>query len=257
MILICLNIGIGRAVLSELLDVGDRSHGKHLNIFVILTIIMIWAVFVPASLVKYANWIAIGIMAIYQMFLSCGVQDYILEHEKQDGFLNINMAGFAQTIGYFCCFLFGLALGRRFYEIDYEKEGSVKKMAIELVKVVLGSLILFLLSYFLVSHTAPRVTNFAYVLYCVLNISCSGIALLMGDRMMRNRSYNLILDGPGKTSRLIYFIVGNLLTGLIKVTVIDFAQTTLGSVVITAIYMFVLHLIFAILVIKKIKVRFW
>ena len=258
-ILICVNIGLLRMLLAELTGKGDFSHGTHWNIFLILACIMIISICIPNQFTKYAYLLAIATEVIYQIFLSMGLEDYLLDTTRHHNFFERNAVGFCQTFGFMSCYFIGMGFGRKLYNLAITKtdKSQDKEIFLELLMLIAGSMIIFVIAYTCLSHTGPRVCNLAYVSYISLIGNFCMIVTFVQDRLTVKEESNIICDGPGKTSRLIYFIIANSLTGIINISC-EVAKLSMGvQLVILMGYTLVLHVIFAVFVGTGVKVRFW
>eukprot|EP01022_Parablepharisma_sp_SALTPOND_P001034 TRINITY_DN105463_c0_g1_i1.p1 TRINITY_DN105463_c0_g1~~TRINITY_DN105463_c0_g1_i1.p1 ORF type:complete len:478 (+),score=32.11 TRINITY_DN105463_c0_g1_i1:180-1613(+) len=259
LIIICINIGILRMVLSELTKRGDFSHGSHWNIFLIIACIMLLAICIPNILIKYAYFVALAIAVLYQVALSAGLEDFLLDTSRQTNFLEKNAVGLCQTFGLLACYLVGVGFGQKLYNtaVYHSNENEDRTMLMELAKIMAGSGLLFLIAYFAVEQTAPKVCNLAYVAYISLSVTYCAFVSFILERMTVKMGTNIIYDGPAKSSRLIYFIVANILTGAINILCMLEDLPLLVQFAIVVGYTVVLHGVFAVLVGTGVKVRFW
>jgi len=260
MIWLCMNIGVLRSVLSEVTKRGDFSHGSHWNIFLIISFIMLISVIIPNFLIKHVYFIAIGVTILYQLALSSGLEDFLLDYQRQQGFLEHNLVGICQTFGFLACYLTGLGFGRKLFETGLgrsEHTNEDKTILYELLKLLIGSLVIFLIGYFVFEHTAPRVTNMAYIGYMGIVSAFSALIVFIPDRITVKTGPNIILDGPGRSSRLIYFMVANILTGIVNFLWITEKLPEVAQHTVMIMYALILHGAFALLVKSKVNVRFW
>ncbi len=220
---------------------------------------MILALFVPNFCLRYVYFVAAGIGILYQIVLSLGLGDYLLDRTRQTNFFTQNAVGMCQTFGQLVCYLVGVGFGRKLYSIDYTKKGYDWLILYEHLKLMGGALVFFLFGYFVFQQTAPRLCNLAYVSYvCMFTIYCCLVAFIF-DRITVNINPNGLYDGPSKTSRLIYFMMGNILTGVSNILCgmeLEKKPVWVQMVVITT-YAFVLHAMFVFFVVKKVPLRFW
>ncbi len=255
---VCLDVGIIRVLMYEFSDVGDHSHGSHWNIFLIIAMVMIIAIcLIPNAALDHADWIAFVLMLVYQTCLKYGLQKKLLEWETSREFWHSNAVGIAQTVGFLACYLIGLSLGRRLYKLDYTREGEEKWILVEQIKLFAISMLTFLVAYYMLDHTAPRLCNLAYVAYVTASASYVGIVIFLSERMISSMCRNVVFEGPARTSRLIYFVAANLLTGAIKVTMSPSEQSAAVGACISMGYMLVLHGILAFMVVMKWRLKFW
>lgn len=258
MIWICINFGAIRAVMAELLHKGDISHGVHWNIFLILAAIMIIAIFIPNCVMEYAYSLAIVISVVYQLALKYGLETYILDWDIHKDFFGKNSIGIFQTFGYLSCYLIGVGFGRKIYIIATENRPDEDKAFLyKCLELMLLCFVVFIISYFAFEPTAPKPCNLAYVGYELMMCGFCFLVALIPERMIINVPYNLAFDGPSRTSRLIYFTLANIFTGIVNIS-LNIEELHIGiQLAIILLYMFVLHGVFLLLVMFKINVRCW
>eukprot|EP00826_Nyctotherus_ovalis_P062047 TRINITY_DN8909_c0_g1_i2.p1 TRINITY_DN8909_c0_g1~~TRINITY_DN8909_c0_g1_i2.p1 ORF type:complete len:464 (+),score=83.66 TRINITY_DN8909_c0_g1_i2:237-1628(+) len=258
MTFLCLNIGIIRSIMAELMRKGDSSHGSHWNIFLMLATIMFVSVFIPNIVIPYCYILAFAIALVYQIFLKAGLTNYIIPWSQHKDFFGRNAVGLCQTIGLFSCYLMGLGLGRRFYTIacqDRKDEDTV--ILVTVLKHMFAWFAIFLLSYFIFEPTGPTACNLPYVAYILAMGHFTILAVFIPERIIPKLSTNLIYDGPAKSSRLIYFVTANLFTGITNILFDLEKHSVLLQTIILISYMLILHALFAALVKFKVKTRFW
>lgn len=244
--------------MAEIFNKGDISHGSHWNIFLILTAIMFISVFIPNCLIPYTYCIAFGVSLIYDLILKYKLESYIIPWRQHKDFFGRNAMGICQTIGYLSCYLVGLGFGRRLYKIAYEdKQDEDKAVLIEVILNMALCLAVFFFSYFVLNKTGPFACNMAYVSYVLAMGYFTIINTLIPERMLLKLSTNYIYDAPAKTSRLIYFTIANVLTGIANYICNIEQQHKAVQCIIILMYLLILHGAFAALVIFKVNVRFW
>eukprot|EP00826_Nyctotherus_ovalis_P051525 TRINITY_DN6443_c0_g2_i1.p1 TRINITY_DN6443_c0_g2~~TRINITY_DN6443_c0_g2_i1.p1 ORF type:complete len:464 (+),score=64.79 TRINITY_DN6443_c0_g2_i1:196-1587(+) len=258
MIWLCLNFGLIRGIMAEVSGKGDSSHGSHWSIFLILATIMLISVFIPNSLIPFSYLIAFAISLIYQIFLLNGLEDYLIPWRQHKDFFGRNAVGMCQTFGYLSCYLVGLGFGRRLYQIAYqERQDEDRAILAELLKSMFVCLAVFLFSYFALETTGPVACNLAYVSYMLVMGFFTLVLALIPERIIPKLSTNMIYEGPAKTSRLIYFTLANLLTGITN-TLFDLEKHGyFFQLSVIVVYLLILHVTFTLLVKLKVNVRFW
>eukprot|EP00826_Nyctotherus_ovalis_P028791 TRINITY_DN226_c0_g1_i2.p1 TRINITY_DN226_c0_g1~~TRINITY_DN226_c0_g1_i2.p1 ORF type:complete len:465 (-),score=84.08 TRINITY_DN226_c0_g1_i2:115-1509(-) len=258
MIGICLTIGTIRAIMAVVCNKGDTSHGSHWSIFLIIASIMLISLFIPNVLVPFASLIAFLLSLTYQTLLNFGLEDYLIPWDQHSDFLGKNAIGMCQTVGFLACYLAGLGLGRKLYDIANQgKNDEDKAILFELLMAFGVCIALFLYSYFVFGKTGPTACNLTYVAYILAMGHFTILAVFVPDRMIEKLSSNMIFDGPAKTSRLIYFTAANLLTGLVNIIFDLEKHSAIVQYSIAIAYLFVLHAVFAALVKFNINIRFW
>lgn len=258
MVWFCLNLGIIRAFLAEVVNQGDVSHGSHWNIFLILCAIMLISVFIPNVLIPYTYLLAFVISLGYEFALKYGLESYLIPWRQHNNFIGRNAVGMFQTVGYLSCYLVGLGFGRRLYKIAYEDRQDEDKAILFEILLNMGlCLAVFLFSYFVFAKTGPAATNLAYVSYVLASGYFTILCMYIPERIISIVSANMIYDAPAKSSRLIYFIIANILTGVINF-IFDLRSYNMAlQTFIMVMYLLILHGIFAMLVNLKVNVRFW
>ena len=237
---------------------GDASHGRHWNIFLIIMTVMIFSVFIPNFLIPFSYLIGFGVSFLFQLLLCTDFESYLLSWKEHDNFFHENAIGIFQTIGYFSCYLIGLGFGRRLYKIAHEdRKDEDRIILLEILIMLVVCLLIFFLSYFLFKPTAPAVCNLAYVSYVLLMGYFTFLVALLPDRMIPKLATNILYEGPGKTSRLIYFTLANIFTGIINILFELEEHGYAFQICVIIVYLLILHMIFALLISFKVNVRFW
>jgi len=219
---------------------------------------MFLSVFIPNALVPYSYLIAFVLSLAYEFWLKHGLEDYLIPWRQHDHFMGRNAVGMFQTVGYFSCYLVGLGFGRRLYKIGYEdRQNEDIRILLEILLNITLCIAVFLFSYFVFAKTGPTAANLAYVSYVLACGYFTVICVFIPERIIRIVCTNMIYDGPAKTSRLIYFTLANILTGLINVIFKLREYHTGVQTIIIILYLLVLHGVFAALLNFKVNIRFW
>ena len=244
--------------MAELLNKGDSSHGMHWNIFLSISVIMALSILIPNFLLDYSYFLAFLITIICQGLLLLGVEDYIIDWSKHTDIFGKNAVGMFQTFGYFSCYLVGLGFGRKLYAIAAEnKPNEDKAYLMAAIELFAMSFVTFIVGYFIFEPTAPKLCNLAFIGYIIMMSIHSFFVSYIPERLIINVPSNLVFEGPGKTSRLIYFTIANLFTGIVNIIMDLDKQSIATQLTIIILYTLILHLLFLFLIMFKINVRFW
>ncbi len=255
--LLCIEIGLIFAIYAELHGHTDTSHGSSWNILLIIGGVLLLSTLIPSALVDHAYIVAVVLAFAYQGVLKLkGVEEFLTSY-KHKNYFSRNSLGFAQTVGLLACYMAGVGFGRKLYTIDYDAPGENRTILLEHLKLIAGSLAVFLFGYFVFGPTAPELCNLAYIGYISFIITFASLIVFLSERMTVETCSNYIYDGPSKTSRLIYFIISDTLNGTINAFV-NLSEISVASQILVMVgYCAVIHGLFAFFVFRKIKLRFW
>lgn len=239
-------LGTARVIVLESLNYQQHitEYGVHLNFFFILSIIkfivpLTLPFMKPSSLYFYT----ISLTVMQQMILMYRAQDWVLSNVLRNNFLDANREGIVSILGYLSLYLGGVAIGLQFPN----KRGAKVRDNMELVlklgaaSVVLGLLTGYTYSAFGISR---RLTNSCYILFILLVSVLILILCLLSEALMINFTkkpsnipeiFKAINQYP-----LLFFILANLLTGIVNLSVNAIYIGPVTSFLILICYMFTL-----------------
>jgi hypothetical protein len=216
--------------------------------------------------------VAIG---IHQLILCCGVQEWVLSNAARQDFLTANREGISSMLGYVTLYFAGVCLGQGLRDCKSSCLANLYLMR----KLTISSVLLWFVmplckNWFGVSR---RLANVGYVVW-ILTLSVTMLLILMLIELLTwtlNKVVKTSMQNePGRYfhftinyvpltleainyNGLLFFLLSNLLTGLINICVQTLTIGVLQSLLIVCGYMFVLCNVIILLYLKNIKVKMW
>lgn len=265
-------LGFSRFFVTNQIDYQQHvsEYGVHWNFFITLAITKIIGTIIMSFLQcpdnsKYA---AIVVVVVHETFLQLGLSDYVM-NSKRDNFLSANREGIISIPGYVALYLASVYLGRVL--IFNEEISRVKDLIKKTIK--LGILAAFFWKMIYVCEkmfgVSRRLANMGYVMW-ILSIGATMVTLFIFLEIFyhiiqfeRNKSgepistYGPIIISSINYNGLLFFLLANLLTGLVNIIFQTMLIDILGCLVILILYMFVLCGVTTFLYVQKIKLKIW
>ena len=253
-------IGLGRIALLYLFSYHQpvTEYGVHWNFFLTIAVVRLIAFGVtslsPHSLLPLMFLLSLPMLLIYQWALNHGLTHYIqygqFEHcsncsDNREGFFSSNREGILSTIGFSWIFLASLSVGL----FLQHNMSSVHKVLKKLLQLTLLAIILWTATWLSQEYIQPisrRAANLAYCLWTIaMQLSFLAIFLIVDLTtafISHVQQEHHMLYGSGKRNRenkldilhlqpslletvnryqLYYFLVANVLTGLVNVVIKD------------------------------------
>lgn len=246
---------------------------------------------------RYLKVVAIALLFVHEMILHVGATQYVIDPEKQvqrDGFLNANREGICSILGYVSLYLMAVYVGY-FLKADNEDEPdkplmytNVRTVLWKVVFLAGGSAALWKITYSLKSlvGVSRRLANIGYVFWS-LSIGTTVTALFMllecffyfrmfdqpsiGDDAAGPKVNEVDIDDPELHTRpyapiilsaisyngLAFFLLANLMTGIVNLSMQTLLQDTLTAMVILTAYALILCSTITFLYLKRIKLKIW
>lgn len=229
------------------------EYGVHWNFFFTLA-----AVSVLTHLINihpnYCGTFALLILIAYQICLILGLNEYLLSNSRGSDIISQNKEGLFSIFGYWGMYLSGVYFG---YKLLF---GSVKTVSVIMARIKVFSLtIFFWLSTVIldkyVERVSRRMCNMAYV-SLVLAGNFQVLAIVMLSDLLPGRG-TLLLEEAINRNMLGIFLVANLLTGLVNLTVNTLSASSFASFCILLGYAGILSAIAGITCFYGIKMKFW
>ena len=211
-------LGVSRVVLVKALNYQEHvsEYGVHWNFF--FTLALLPVLYYP---VKGLKTYAVVLSALHQVWLVYGGSLYILSDERE-GLVGQNKEGIFSLPGYLSLFIFGCIYRR-------ELETSLRRRVGYVVLAFVG----YLVCHLLVEETSRRLCNTSYVLFVVF--ACS-LTLLILDCLQDPCGGSEYLKALSSRS-LYVFLVANLLTGLVNLSIHTLEVGTLPSYALLFVYL--------------------
>lgn len=214
-------IGILRLVLTKLThyNVSENEYGLHWNFFITLAFTKIFSSCVLSIVQpKYVLVNATLILIAHETLLQLSFKTWVFHHFERDSFIDANKEGLVSAVGYLALYLYSLYFG---YIIKHA-EKSYRATNGKFLVITMTSLFMtiFCNHHFEVSR---RLANAGYVFWVLFIGTFMTWLFYLADHAQKH-----ILGGHTKQSLiyesinyngLVFFIIGNLLTGLVNLTI--------------------------------------
>ncbi|KYR01579.1 phosphatidylinositol glycan [Tieghemostelium lacteum] len=231
-------IGFVRMILTKSVNYQEHTseYGVHWNFFFTLALVSLSMAFLKFSPNVNA---AIGVLAIviYQIALSnYGLADYILNHPRTD-LISANKEGICSFIGYLSIYLIGIKLGHTLFK-PRKSLAQWRNYAIQLLllSVVFGCLLYQV--EMRIDRISRRMANLPYVL-AILTINLFNFALNIIVTLISGYQNPSVIAKSINRNQLFIFLLGNILTGLINISMKTiYADTETSMTVITGYTLF-------------------
>lgn len=252
------------------------EYGVHWNFFITLAITKILCTLIQQFVgSNYSLMIPIVAIGIHEMILCCGIQEWVLSNVARQDFLTANREGIISLLGYVTLYFAGVCLGQGLRD----KKSSFLDNLYLIGKLICSSVLLWFVmslckNWFGVSR---RLANIGYVVW-ILTLSIIMLVIVMSIELLtwtlnkvvktsvqneagRNDyfsiSYVPVTLEAINYNGLLFFLLSNLLTGLINICVHTLTVGVLQSLIIICGYIFVVCNVIVLLYYKNIKVKMW
>ncbi|KAL0086064.1 hypothetical protein J3Q64DRAFT_1698091 [Phycomyces blakesleeanus] len=246
-----------RLVLTRGVDYQTHTseYGLHWNFFFTLGFLPAFVTLV-SFLQRYASFgvLALTVGALYEAVLQYGLQTWILEAPRVD-LLSANKEGIFSFFGYLSIFLFGLDSGLVVFK-KYKADDDRCPTGRQLIKRAVGLWIVYMAwtgtTDFAVSR---RLANGPYVLWVVaFNLSLLA-ALVFVDHKSQVKGQGPSLLFAMNQNGLVTFLVANVLTGLVNLSIRTLYCSAIVSFLVCSIYIVAVTL-FPWVLWTKFQIRF-
>ncbi|XP_024536631.1 uncharacterized protein At4g17910 isoform X1 [Selaginella moellendorffii] len=259
-----LALGFARLIATKGADyqVHVGEYGVHWNFFFTLAAVSLLTSVIRMP-VSYCGYLGLGILSVHQFTLRCGLKDYILSPHRSSGLVDLNKEGIFSIFGYWSLYLLSVHLGQHIF---FNPGGFLKWIAsssnensrwLSIAELWLLDGALWLLVVVLdsiVENVSRRTCNMAYVMF-VLAQNLEVMAIFASAEAFL--SSKLVLVEAVDDNMLLTFLVANVLTGLVNLSMDTIFVLPGLSVVIVVGYMALLVAIVAMFKVYKIRAKFW
>ncbi|KAM3388243.1 hypothetical protein ACQJBY_010804 [Aegilops geniculata] len=249
-------LGFARLISTSGVDyqVHVGEYGVHWNFFFTLA-----AVSILTSIIrihpKYCGIVGMLVLAGYQVWLNFGLNEYLTSHERSADIIGQNKEGVYSIFGYWGMYLIGVSLGYFLFH-DLSSKGKIRSTQVVKVWVLAASfwiLAIILDSY--VERVSRRMCNFAYVMLVFgQNFQVISILTLAGSI---SHDKNLVLEEAFNQNMLGAFLVANILTGLVNLSVDTLSASPLAAFMILVAYTFTLCMLAGLAQFSGVRIKFW
>ncbi|KAM0857409.1 hypothetical protein ACQ4PT_048488 [Festuca glaucescens] len=224
-------LGFARLISTSGVDyqVHVGEYGVHWNFFFTLAAISILTSIIRIH-PKYCGVVGLLVLAGYQVWLSFGLNEYLISNERSADIISQNKEGVYSILGYWGMYLIGVSLG---YYVFLDTSPKFKSRSTQVVKVWVLAASFWILTIILdgyVERVSRRMCNFAYVMLVFgQNFQVISILTLAG---YTSYDKNLILEDAFNQNMLGSFLLANILTGVVNLSVDTLAASSLTAFII-------------------------
>ncbi|GMI63896.1 hypothetical protein like AT4G17910 [Hibiscus trionum] len=250
-------LGFARLVTTFSLDyqVHVGEYGVNWNFFFTLAGVSIATSIlnVPA---KYSGILGSVILVGYQSWLTNGLNVYLLSNERGTDIISRNKEGIFSLFGYWGMYLIGVQVS---YYLFFENRPAKQRSKHETrIRICLLSVVFWILTLLIDRHVeriSRRMCNLAYVIWVVAQNLQLLATRFLADNIFGNKV--LALERAFDRHLLVSFLVANLLTGLVNLSVDTIFVSSSSAVLILVWYSWTLCVIMALLDFSGVKYKFW
>ncbi|XP_071698347.1 uncharacterized protein At4g17910 [Rutidosis leptorrhynchoides] len=245
-------LGFARLVSTAGVDyqVHVGEYGVHWNFFFTLAGVAVLTSIINVS-PKYCGLVGFLILIGYQACLMSGLNVYLLSPERSTDIISQNKEGIYSIFGYWGLHLIGVWLGNNL--LFGKKTNNWARQRVWILFVFFWCLTLILDRY--VERPSRRMCNLTYVML-VLATNLEVLAIMMLSDYIPGRKVSLLEQAINR-NLLAYFILANLLTGLVNLSMDTLSVPPLTAVLILIAYGFIICAAAAFADYNGIKLKFW
>lgn len=231
------------------------EYGVHWNFFFTLAAISILTsvINIPP---QYSGVFGSLVLVGYQFCLMHGLNHYLLSNERGTNIISQNKEGIFSIFGYWVMYLIGVHIGN--YLLFGSHSTAFKSSRCFRMRVWVLSILFWLLTVLLdrlVERTSRRTCNLPYVTMVLAdNLQLLSI-LTLADLIPGSKTS--VLEEAFNRNLLATFLLANLLTGLVNLSVDTLSASSTTSVFILLVYAYILSTVIGIADYFDIKLKFW
>ncbi|AQL05808.1 transferase transferring acyl groups [Zea mays] len=262
-----LSLGFARIISTWGVDyqVHVGEYGVHWNFFFTLA-----AVSILTSVVrihpKHCGLVGLLILAGYQIWLSSGLNEYLISHKRSADIITQNKEGIYSILGYWGMFLIGVSLGFYLF-VDTSSKGKNRNTQVMQIWVLAASFwILAIIFDSYIERVSRRMCNFAYVMLVFgQNFQLFGLLFLFTLQVLSiltlagfaSYKKNLVLEDAFNENMLGSFLLANILTGLVNLSVNTLSASSFTAFMILSVYAFTLCMVTGLTHFCGVRMKFW
>ncbi|CAI9096437.1 OLC1v1032588C1 [Oldenlandia corymbosa var. corymbosa] len=251
-------LGFARLIFTSGVDyqVHVGEYGVHWNFFFTLAGVAILTsiINVPS---RYCGLLGFSVLAGYQFCLSRGLNKFLLSDERGTDVITQNKEGIFSMFGYWGLYLIGVQLGNYFlfgkHSTVASRSSNWARIRVWILCLLFWSLTLFLDQY--VERVSRRMCNLAYVAL-VLAINLQVLAMLTLSDLIPGSRISL-LEEAFNQNLLASFLLANVLTGLVNLSVNTLFVSSTTALAILLAYAFILCASVGCAYFYGLKLKFW
>ncbi|KAI3522641.1 hypothetical protein L1887_00584 [Cichorium endivia] len=245
-------LGFGRLVFTSGVDyqVHVGEYGVHWNFFFTLAGVAVLTSIINIS-PNYCGLVGSLVLIGYQVCLNSGLNTYLLSEKRGTDIISQNKEGIYSIFGYWGMHLIGVNLGHNLLFCNNAKKSARKR--VWMLILFFWCLTLILDSY--VERPSRRMCNLTYVSFILAsNLQTLGI-IMLSDFISGGKVS--ILEQAISRNLLAFFIVANLLTGLVNLSINTLFVSPFMALLILIGYGFIICCVVGFADYNGIKLKFW
>lgn len=239
------------------------EYGTHWNFFMTLAVVASASTFIHSKFPKFPYLLCgISIAAVYETLLTfTRLDDWIL-NAPRIGFISANKEGISSCMGYMSLYLTSFAIGKSLFK----KRNAVQW--ISLLKKVTAVTVLMWTTWIIIldqnnglsllSPPSRRMANLGYTSVVTLLGLSHIIIILWGSLLLPvSQQHPGPISQAINSNQLVFFLISNLLTGAINLSIQTIYRSCSSSMNILTLYLSVLALVAYVGLAFKLKLKFW
>ncbi|XP_022923254.1 uncharacterized protein At4g17910 isoform X4 [Cucurbita moschata] len=251
-------LGLVRLITTSGVDyqVHVGEYGVHWNFFFTLAGVSILTTVINIP-PQYSGIIGTTILVGYQCWLTYGLNTYLLSNQRGSDIISQNKEGIFSIFGYWSIYLIGVQLGN---SIFFGKNSTATLRSNRRARIIVWILALsfWMATLLLDSHVekvSRRTCNLAYV-NLVLAQNLQVLAILMLSSYVTGNGTS-VLEEAFNSNLLAAFLLANLLTGLVNLSVDTLSTSSIFALFILLAYAFTLSTLTGLAKFYGIRLKFW
>ncbi|XP_020203714.1 uncharacterized protein At4g17910 [Cajanus cajan] len=231
------------------------EYGVHWNFFFTLAAVSILTSVINIS-PQYSGVLGSLVLVGYQFCLMHGLNHYLLSNERGMDIISQNKEGIFSIFGYWGMYLLGVHLGN--YLFFGSHSTGFRSSRWVRMRVWVLSILLWLLTVLLDRHVeriSRRTCNLPYVTM-VLADNLQLLSILMLADLVPGSKIS-ILEEAFNRNLLATFLLANVLTGLVNLSVDTLSASSVTAVFILLVYAYILSIVIGLADYFGLKLKFW
>lgn len=246
-------IGIVRVVIVELINYQKHisEYGSHWNFFLTLGFTRIAGSLITSYIPTIPTAaLSLLFMFLYQTSLNYGLTDYIVSDDRQS-IISANKEGLISLFGYISLYLFAINLGKVIYRRTTGSNSQWSNVSLLLLLGISTHLLMYVAHYY-IQNVSRRLVNLGYAFWMIsltsFQLAFHFIVIFVNGN--DNRLFKAV-----NHNALFYFLLANLLTGVVNLTIPTISTNNSVALIILYLYLLTLSLIMLYLYHRDIVIK--
>lgn len=238
MIVILFVLGVGRFVSVKQLDYQEHvtEYGVHWNFFFTIAVCK-----VLSTIVLYfsnnAIFLCILSLVIHELALYIGLQDWVFGDSPRTSLISANREGISSCLGYVSIYIFGVLIKNILLDRNVPKYQTQMKL-------IFGTVLMWSLTYLvdIIQPTSRTLANAGYCIYMDTLLITMTTVLYFVTVLVEDKDKKFqvpIILSHINSNGLSYFLIANLLTGAVNLSMRTLLVPSVVTFIILNIYMLV------------------